>query len=106
MRLVLPLPFGPITRLNGINRRLALRRALKFRNTTEAITRANEARPASVHKGGRAYSPSPKRRRFATVVSQTLFKLSAVTMRLFLTSGSHRFYCLALAVIGLGAARS
>ena len=45
MRLVLPLPLGPMTRLNGSSVRLVSRSALNFRNATEAITVKRSPRP-------------------------------------------------------------
>mgnify|MGYP006921030284 CR=1 FL=1 len=45
MRLVLPLPLGPMTRLNGSSVRLVSRSALNFRNATEAITLERSPRP-------------------------------------------------------------
>ena len=38
IRLVLPLPLGPMTRLKGASVRLVARSALKFRKAIEAIT--------------------------------------------------------------------
>ena len=38
IKLVLPLPFGPMTRLKGFSATCVLRSALKFRNAMDAIT--------------------------------------------------------------------
>ena len=66
IRLVFPLPAGPITRLNGSRRRHVARSALKCLNWTDAITRRckqprsqNAIAARARHEGRRAAADAP-----------------------------------------------
>ena len=48
IKLVFPLPFGPITRLKGVRTTRVFRNALKFRNAMDAITSARCESPLAL----------------------------------------------------------